>query len=63
MAERDTIEIHKTEYVDRDLPTITYESSKSESMTEGERTYISVSDKTSERALTTFKALLKEIAE
>lgn len=59
MSEKETIEIHNTEYVDKELPTITYERTKIMSMTEHDRTYISVSDKTSEAALHTFEKIRK----
>lgn len=59
MTEEKIVEIHKTEYVDKELPTITFEQVKTTSMTEHERTYISVSDKTSEEALRIFEKVKK----
>ncbi len=59
--EREIIEIHKTEYVDKGIPTIVYEHVKQEDMTRVERTFITVSDKTSSAALQTFKDMRKEI--
>lgn len=59
--EKETIEIHNTEYVDRELPTITYDRLITTSMTESERTYISISDKTSKAALETFEKVRKDV--
>jgi hypothetical protein len=59
--EKETIEIHNTEYVDRELPTITYDRVITTSMTESERTHISISDKTSKAALETFEKVRKDV--
>lgn len=61
MEEKQTLEIPKTEYVYRDLPSITYELNITASMTEAERIYISVSDKTSSGALKTFREVQKDV--
>lgn len=53
--------IHNTEYVDRELPTITYDRVITTSMTESERTHISISDKTSKAALETFEKVRKDV--
>lgn len=57
MQERETIEIHTTEYIDKELPRIIYEKKIIHNMTESESIYISVSDKTSKAALTTLKEI------
>lgn len=62
MNEKETIEIHRTEFVDKEIPTISYEHVKQEDMTHGERTTITVSDKTSKAAFRTFRDIRKEIA-
>lgn len=49
------LEIHKTEFVDKELPTILFESTKQHDMSHGEQITIRVSDKTSKRAFQTFK--------
>lgn len=61
MNDKETIEIHKTEYVDKDLPTIYYEHVTQSDMTHGEKITITVSDKTSKAAFRTFKEIRKEI--
>lgn len=60
MTERETIEIHSTEYIDKELPRIVYEKKIIHNMTESESIYISVSDKTSRAALTTLKEIREE---
>jgi len=50
-GDKEIIEIHKTEYVDKEIPSILYEHVKQEDMTRVERTTITVSDKTSKAAL------------
>jgi len=62
MTEREIIEIHKTEYVDKDIPTILYEHVTQDDLTHGERTTITVSDKSSKAAFRTFKDIRKEIS-
>ena len=49
--------IYNTEYIDRELPTVTYEKVKTTGMTEHERIFISVSDKTSREALRTLEKI------
>jgi len=61
MSEKETYEIHKTEYVDKELPTIVYENTKQDGMMEGEHVKILVSDKTSKAAFQTFKQVRDEI--
>lgn len=61
IIEKETIEIHDTEYVDRSIPTILYESMKQKDMTTYERVTIQVSDKTSKRAFKTFKKIRDEV--
>ena len=56
-------EIHTTEYIDKELPRIHYQKTTTRSMTEGETIVISVSDKTSQNALATFRELHKEVKE
>lgn len=53
--------IHKTEFIDKELPTIFYKKQNLESMSNGTEETISISDKTSKEALETFKKLIKEI--
>ena len=48
-------EIHKTEYLDKKLPTLYVQRSETKSITEGTNVIIEVSDKTSQAALDTFK--------
>ena len=43
MSEKETIEVHRTEFVDKEIPTISYEHVKQEDMTHGERTTITLS--------------------
>lgn len=50
-------EIHKTEFVDKQLPTIFYEKQKVDSVTKSESIVISVSDHTSDKALKTFEKI------
>ena len=54
-------EIYTTEYIDKELPSIHYQKTVTRSMTEGESIVISVSDKTSQNALSTFRELHKEV--
>jgi hypothetical protein len=60
---KETKEIHKTEFVDKQLPKIYYEKSKWKSISEGESEVISVSDKSSVEALATFKKMKEVIAD
>ena len=50
-------EIHKTEFIDKQLPTIIVERSEMGGMDKGTYMFISVSDKTSEDALKTLRRL------
>ncbi len=59
--DKEVREIHKTEFVDKALPTILYEKRVHHSLTEGHSEYILVSDKTSEKALKTFKRVREEV--
>jgi hypothetical protein len=61
MTERETIEMHTTECIDKELPRIVYEKKIIHNMTESESIYISVSDKTSRAALTTLKEIREEM--
>lgn len=54
-------EIYNTSYVDKNLPTICFESKNVESMTEWNEIAISVSDTTAKGALDIFKKVMKEI--
>lgn len=56
-------EIHKTEYVDKKLPTIYYSHKNVKSLTEWSEDVIEVSDKTSNGALKTFKKIREESKE
>lgn len=58
--EKEITEIHKTEFVDREIPTIFYEKTTQDDMTCGKKIVISVSDVTSKDAFRTFKDVLKE---
>lgn len=49
-------EVHK-EIVDRELPTIVYQKTTRQGMTNQEEIYIKVSDKTSDKALKTFEKI------
>ena len=60
MTEKETIEIHTTEYIDKELPRIIFEKKIRHDMTECESIYTSVSDKTSKAALTTLKEIREE---
>lgn len=61
--EKQTTEIHKTEYVDKKIPTIVYVKTKQDDMTHGEHIKIEVSDRTSEGAFKTFKKIRNELKE
>ena len=63
MTEKEKLEIHKTEYVDKKIPTIVYVKTKQDDMTHGEHIRIEVSDKTSEEAFKTFKQIRDELKE
>lgn len=54
-------EIHKTEFVDKQMPTIFYEKGETKSSTESKYLCIKVSDKSSEAALKTFKKVREEV--
>lgn len=54
-------EIHKTEYIEMELPKIYYERIEQNDSSQWEKTTISVSDKTSEKALETFKKVKDEV--
>lgn len=54
-------EIHKTEFVDKSLPSIFFEKTERKSTTEASNIIIQVSDKTSKDAFDTFKKLRDEI--
>ena len=56
-------EIHKTEFIDKQLPTIYYEYEEYKNMTESKRITISVSDKTSTKAMDTFTKIKEKIKE
>ena len=51
------IEVHKTEYIDKELPTIYFKEMDVKSMTEYKLNVIQVSDKTSEDAYEVFKKI------
>jgi len=63
MGEKEKLEIHKTAYVDKRIPTIVYEQTKQDSMTHGEHIKIEVSDRTSDDAFQTFKRIRDELKE
>lgn len=63
MSEKEKLEIHKTEYVDKKIPTIVYVKTKQDDMTHGEHIRIEVSDRTSEEAFKTFKQIRDELKE
>lgn len=63
MGEKEITEIHKTEYVDKKIPTIIYEKTKQKDMLSGEHIRIEISDKTSEGAFKTFKRIRNELKE
>ena len=63
MTEKEKLEIHKTEYVDKKIPTIVYVKTKQDDMTHGEHIRIEVSDRTSEEAFKTFKQIRGELKE
>ena len=63
MSEKEKLEIHKTEYVDKKIPTIVYIKTKQDDMTHGEHIRIEVSDRTSEEAFKTFKQIRDELKE
>ena len=48
-------EVHKTEYIDKKLPTVYYQNDVRKDINDISSTIIEVSDKTSEKALDTFK--------
>jgi len=54
-------EVHKTEFVEKELPKIYFEDSKIEGYDKGRMVTISVSDKSSEEALKTFEKIRKEL--
>lgn len=58
--ETETI-IHKTEFVEMELPKIYYERIEQHDMTDWQKTTISVSDKSSTKALETFKKVKDEV--
>ena len=58
---KEKLEIHKTEYVDKKIPTIVYVKTKQDDMTHGEHIRIEVSDRTSEEAFKTFKQIRDEL--
>lgn len=53
--------IHKTEYIDKNLPTIYYNKEERTGMATATTQTMQVSGKTSEEALRTFKALKEEL--
>jgi hypothetical protein len=57
MSDEKTKEIHKTEFIDKNLPTILYEKSSQKDMTNVKSVTISISDTSSEKALDTFKKM------
>jgi len=54
-------EVHKTEYIDKKLPSIYYSFEKRFDMTRAEQTFITVSDKSSKLAFDTFRKIRKEV--
>jgi len=56
----DNKEIHKTEYIDKSLPTVYYEMFDMKSMTEYKRCVIQVSDKSADDAYKVFIKIKKE---
>ena len=62
MVEKEIKEIHKTEFVDKQLPTILFESIEQHDMSHGEQITIQVSDETSESAFQTFKKVRDEVS-
>jgi hypothetical protein len=54
-------EIYNTTFVDKNLPTIYFESKNVKSMTEWDEVSISVSDTSAKGALDVFKKVLEEI--
>ena len=58
-VEKETIE--KTEYIDKELPTIKYIKQIMKSTCEGEFESLSISDVSSEKALDTFKKIRDEL--
>ena len=54
-------EIHKTEFIDKQLPTIYYEKTTHKSMTNSTNVVLKVSDTTSEKAVKTFREIQKEL--
>jgi len=69
MADEDSIKetketetiIHKTEFVEMELPKIYYERIEQHDMTDWQKTIIEVSDKSSSKALETFKKVKDEV--
>jgi hypothetical protein len=57
------LEIHKTEYIDKELPTVYYKKQRVKSMSEWDIDVIQVSGKSSNDAFDVFKKIKKEIDE
>jgi len=57
MNNKEVKEIYKTEYIDKELPTIFFKDDKRNGLSDIRSTIITVSDKTSESALNTFKKI------
>jgi len=55
--DREIKEIHKTEFVNNELPSVSFEKSKITSFSESEHEYVRVTDETSEKALETLVKL------
>ena len=53
--------IHKTEYIDKELPTVVLEQDEVSNMTRRTYTFIKVSDTTSAKALKTLLEVRKEL--
>lgn len=59
MVEKEVHQIHKTEFIDKQLPTISYQKVNKKSTSESEGVHIVVSDASSKEALKTLKEILK----
>lgn len=55
--EREIKEIHQTQFINKELPSVSFERSSQKSFSESEHEYVRVTDETSEKALETLLKL------
>jgi hypothetical protein len=63
MSEKEKVEIHETEYINKELPRIAYEKTKQDDMTHGSQIKIDVSDTTGKGAFKIFRRVLNELGD